>query len=273
MHEVRVQRDAEPGAADGDGQVGGAARQQRRCARRARSSSSEAAGAGGQQRDRRHGPRLGTAGTSAGAISAISARARARRRTGRPGATSSGATLRVRRSDGSAVSASRHAPTGIDRPPASAITPFGPTRKPGVASACRANSAVMVENAVAISTVRPSRARAPAMLTARPTRGWSARPRRRRARNGAWRTSPPGARRTRRRASDAAAAEQPTASEPVRDISQDESGLPPGHCQRDQSLRSPADSEAPSPAARRCERSSSPRVARGVSRRARGRAR
>jgi hypothetical protein len=37
---------------------------------------------------------------------------------------------------------------------------------PGVASACTANSAVIVENAMPISTLRPSRARAPAMLSA-----------------------------------------------------------------------------------------------------------
>ena len=44
--------------------------------------------------------------------------------------------------------------------------PFLPTMKPGVASAWSANSAVIVENAMPISTVRPSRARAPAMLSA-----------------------------------------------------------------------------------------------------------
>ena len=37
---------------------------------------------------------------------------------------------------------------------------------PGVASACTANSAVIVENAMPISTLRPSRARAPATLSA-----------------------------------------------------------------------------------------------------------
>ena len=38
--------------------------------------------------------------------------------------------------------------------------------KPGVASAWTANSAVIVENAMPIRTLRPSRARAPAMLSA-----------------------------------------------------------------------------------------------------------
>ena len=71
-----------------------------------------------------------------------------------------------RRSEGSAVSESSMAPIGTERPPARAMTPFLPTMKPGVASAWIANSAVMVENAMPISTVRPSRARAPAMLNA-----------------------------------------------------------------------------------------------------------
>ena len=46
------------------------------------------------------------------------------------------------------------------------MIPFLPTMKPGVASAWTANSAVIVENAMPIRTLRPSRARAPAMLSA-----------------------------------------------------------------------------------------------------------
>ena len=78
----------------------------------------------------------------------------------------SGRTLPGRRSAGSAVSASSPAPTGTLRPPASEMIPFGPAIQPGVASAWTANSAVMVENAVPIRMLRPSRARAPAMLSA-----------------------------------------------------------------------------------------------------------
>ena len=55
---------------------------------------------------------------------------------------------------------------GTLRPPASAMIPFGPAIQPGVASAWTANSAVMVENAIPIRMLRPSRARAPAMLSA-----------------------------------------------------------------------------------------------------------
>ena len=46
------------------------------------------------------------------------------------------------------------------------MTPLGPTMNPGVARAWTANSAVIVEKAMPISTLRPSRARAPAMLNA-----------------------------------------------------------------------------------------------------------
>ena len=46
------------------------------------------------------------------------------------------------------------------------MTPFGPTITPGVEKPCSANSAVIVENAVPISTARPSRARAPATVSA-----------------------------------------------------------------------------------------------------------
>ena len=107
----------------------------------------------------------GTGGTIAGSISAEAPSASTPKKS-TTCRTTSGLTLRVRRSAGSAVSASRYAPTGIDRPPASAITPFGPTIIPGVESPWTANRAVMVENAVPISTARPSRARAPAIVSA-----------------------------------------------------------------------------------------------------------
>ena len=78
---------------------------------------------------------------------------------------SSGAIRRGRRRAGSAVSASSAAPVGSDTPPASAITPFGPTSTPGVAKPWTASSAVVVENAVPSRIARPSRARTPAVVT------------------------------------------------------------------------------------------------------------
>jgi hypothetical protein len=108
---------------------------------------------------------LGTAGTDSGIESPTSPNRSTTKKTA-IWATISPCTRPGRRSEGNAVSASRPTPAGTERPPASAITPFGPTMKPGVASACTANSAVMVENAIPISTLRPSRARPPAMLSA-----------------------------------------------------------------------------------------------------------
>ena len=66
---------------------------------------------------------------------------------------------------GSAVRASTAPPAGSEAAPASAITPFGPTMIPGVASPWISSSAVMVENAAPSRTVRPSLARAPAIVS------------------------------------------------------------------------------------------------------------
>jgi hypothetical protein len=49
--------------------------------------------------------------------------------------------------------------------PANATTPFAPTSTPGVASPWTASIAVIVENAVPRSTVRPSRRRTPAAVS------------------------------------------------------------------------------------------------------------
>ncbi len=63
------------------------------------------------------------------------------------------------------MSASSAAPTGIERPPASAITPFMPTTTPGVANPCTISSAVVVEKAVPSRITRPSRPRTPAAVS------------------------------------------------------------------------------------------------------------
>ena len=56
------------------------------------------------------------------------------------------------------------APAGSDAAPATAITPLSPTTMPGVAIPWIASRAVMVEKAAPSSTVRLSRARAPATV-------------------------------------------------------------------------------------------------------------
>ena len=48
-------------------------------------------------------------------------------------------------------------PAGRVSAPANAITPLSPIRMPGVARPWTVSSAVIVENAVPISTARPSR--------------------------------------------------------------------------------------------------------------------
>ena len=115
--EVRVERHAEPGAADGDGQVGGAAREPERAhgaddqqrqeppptkSRPARAATWPSARPGRlRERAARSGPKAMNAGEQR-----------------RPGATS-GRDVAGRRSAGSAVSASRNTPAGTERPPAS----------------------------------------------------------------------------------------------------------------------------------------------------------
>ena len=58
-------------------------------------------------------------------------------------------------------------PTGRVRPPVSATTPFGSNQTYGVVSPWRKSIAAITEKAQPTSTARPSRCRAPAMVSAR----------------------------------------------------------------------------------------------------------
>ena len=108
-------------------------------------------------------PVSGTPGTSDGNASALAPSTRIATASTTCAAIS-GPMWRGRRSAGSALSASTNAPAGIDAAPANATTPFCPASTPGVARPWTASSAVIVENAVPSSIVRPSRRRAPASV-------------------------------------------------------------------------------------------------------------